>query len=162
LEPPDTLTAGDRALAACVVLVGVAAGLVWASGQLAGLIFGHTWLHLDPAEVAGVLWHLPRHWSYPALAWPAAARGVLPGPVGMYASFVVVTTLACALAGGVLWLWRGAEPSPRPATGPGRSRRQPQGSAAWAGRRELKPLRVRRPEPGRGGLPLGPGLRPAR
>jgi type IV secretion system protein VirD4 len=157
-EPPDTLTAGDRALAACVVLVGVAAGLVWASGQLAGLVFGHAWLHLDPAEVAGVLWHLPRHWSDPALAWPATERSALPGPVGMYASFVVTTTAACALAGGVLWLWRGAEPTTGPARGVSRSRRQPEGSAAWAGRRELRPLRVRRAEPGRVVLGRGGGL----
>ena len=55
----------------CLGLVGVVAGLVWACGQLAALVFGHTWLHLDPVEVAGVLWHLPRHWNDPALACPA-------------------------------------------------------------------------------------------
>jgi len=60
----------------------VVAGLVWACGQLAALVFGRTWLHLDPAEVAGVLWRLPRHWSDPALAWPAVARRVLPGRSG--------------------------------------------------------------------------------
>jgi len=148
-EPLDTLTPGDRALAACVVLVGVAAGLVWASGQLATLVFGHIWLHADPAEVAKVLWRLPHHWHDPALAWPADARRALPGPVGMYACFIVTTAVACVLAGGVLWLWRGAGPSPRPTTGVGWSRRQPEGSAAWAGQRELRPLRVRRPVPGR-------------
>jgi len=154
----DTLTPGDRLLATCLGLSGVTALLVWCSGQLAGLVFGHTWLHLDPADVAGVLWGLRRHLDDPALAWPATVRAVLPGPVGMYACFVVTTAAACVLAGGVLWLWRGAGPSPRPAAGPGRSRRQPEGSAAWAGRRELGPLRLRRPEPGRVVLGRGGGL----
>ena len=40
-----------------------------------------------PADVAHVLWHLPQHWSDPALAWPAEVRGPLPGPAGMYATF---------------------------------------------------------------------------
>src|SRR6266705_6598561 len=65
---------------------GTAGLLVWTSGQLAALTFGHTWLHLAPADIAQVLWHLPHHWNDPALAWPAHAQAVLPGPVGMYAT----------------------------------------------------------------------------
>ncbi len=159
VEPLDTLTPGDRLLVACLVLVGAVAGLVWASGQVAGLVFGHVWLHMDPAEVAWVLWRLPPRWADPALAWPAEARRVLPGPVGMYACFVVTTATACGLTGGVLWLWRGTGPSPRPnSTRVGRSRRPPEGSAAWAGRGELRPLGVRHPEPGRVVLGRGGGL----
>ena len=160
VEPLDTLTPGDRLLAICLGLVGAVAVLVWACGQLAGLVFGHVWLHVDPADLAQVLWRLPRHFDDPALAWPAGVREVLPGPVGMYACFAVTTTAACGLAGGVVWLWRGAGPSPRPVANLGRSRRPPEGSAAWAGRSELRPLRVRHPEPGRvvlgraGGGPL--------
>jgi type IV secretion system protein VirD4 len=116
---------------------------VWASGQLAGLVFGHVWMHLDPAEVVAVLWSLPHHWSDPALAWPRQVCEALPGPVGMYASFVVMTAATTTLAGGALRLWHGATPAP------GGPRRQQEGSAAWASRRELRPLRVRRPEPGR-------------
>jgi hypothetical protein len=71
---PDTLTPGDQLLAAGLGVGAAAGGLVWAAGQLAGLAFGHTWLHLDPAQVAGVLWSLPHHLGDPALAWPASAR----------------------------------------------------------------------------------------
>jgi hypothetical protein len=74
-----------------------AGALAWATGQAAGLVFGQTWLELSPADVAHVLWHLPQHWSDPALAWPAQVREPLPGPAGMYATFI---GLVGGLAGG--------------------------------------------------------------
>jgi hypothetical protein len=70
---------------------------VWASGQLAGLAFGHTWLDVSPGDVAHILRQLPHHWSDPALAWPAEVRGPLPGPAGMYATF---TGLVGGITGG--------------------------------------------------------------
>ena len=154
-RPPDVpgaLSPGDRALAAGVTATAAAAVLVWLSGQLAGLVFGHTWLHLDPADVAGVLWRLPHHWSDPALAWPPRAREALPGPVGMYAMVLVTTVAIASLAGGALRLWHGATPAP------GGPRRKQEGSAAWANGRELRPLRVRQPEPGRVVLGRSVGL----
>jgi len=59
---PDTLTPGDQLLAAGLGVGAAASGLVWASGQLAGLAFGHTWLELEPAEVA-------RCWCSCATTW---------------------------------------------------------------------------------------------
>src|SRR5919198_1607961 len=64
--------------------------LAWLAGQLAGLLFGHTWLHLGPGDVLLILWRLPSTLSDPKQAWPAAARGVLPGPVGLYCSAALV------------------------------------------------------------------------
>src|SRR6266545_4485291 len=62
-----------------------AAGLLaWLSGQLAGLLFGHTWLHLSVGDVVAILWRLPSTLSDPKLAWSTDARRALPGPVGMY------------------------------------------------------------------------------
>jgi len=145
---PDTLTPGDQLLAAGLGVGAAAGGLVWASGQLAGLAFGHTWLHLDPAQVAGMLWSLPHHLGDPALAWPASAREALPGPAGMYGAFTATTAATAATASGVMRLWqRTGLGSP---TAPGaRAKRPAAGSATWASSRELRPLRVRRPEPGR-------------
>src|SRR6266511_3302329 len=145
---PDTLTPGDQLLAAGLGVGAAAGGLVWASGQLAGLAFGHTWLHLDPAQVAGVLWSLPHHLGDPALAWPAPAREALPGPAGMYGAFAATTAAAAGAAGGAMRLWqRAGLGSP---TAPGaRVKRPGAGSATWASPRELRPLRVRRPEPSR-------------
>jgi type IV secretion system protein VirD4 len=145
---PDSLSPGDQLLAAGLGITAAAGGLVWASGQLAGLAFGHTWLHLDPADVAGILWNLPHHFGDPALAWPAPAQKVLPGPVGMYGAFAATTAAASTLAGGALRLWhRLGLGNP---TAPGaRVKRPAAGSATWASPRELGRLRVRRPEPGR-------------
>jgi type IV secretion system protein VirD4 len=88
-RPPDAppfTSPGDQLLALSLGATAGAGALVWATGQLAGLAFGHTWLDVSPADVAHVLWHLPQHWSDPQLAWPAQMRGPLPGPAGMYAT----------------------------------------------------------------------------
>src|SRR6266536_6316786 len=80
---------------------------------------GRAGVGLRTARRAGVRAHLAAPGpgrGRPGAVAPAAplerSGAGLPGPVGMYASFVVVTTAACALVGGVLWLWRGAEPTP--------------------------------------------------
>jgi type IV secretion system protein VirD4 len=70
----------------------LAAGLlVWTVGQVAAVLFGaHHPLSLPAEEMAGVLWRLPSHLDDPAQAWPRSVRGMLPGPVGMYAALVLV------------------------------------------------------------------------
>jgi type IV secretion system protein VirD4 len=82
-DAPLFTSPGDQLLAVGVGAAASAGALVWATGQTAGLVFGQTWLELSPGDVAHVLWHLPPHWSEPALAWPADVRGPLPGPAGM-------------------------------------------------------------------------------
>ncbi len=129
---------------------GAAGALVWASGQLAGLAFGHTWMHLSPADVASIMWHLPHTLSDPALAWPADVRSALPGPVGLYGS---AGTVVGGVAGGTAATVRAVTqylPGRAPGHRPGRehTRRHRQGSV-WAGGRELRLLFVRRPTPGR-------------
>ena len=129
---------------------GAAGLLVWLSGQLAGLMFGHTWMHLSPGDVAAVLWHLPGTLSDPKMAWPADVRGVLPGPVGMYACVAMVVG---GIAGGIAAVVRTVTqylPGRAPGHRPGRehTRRHRKGSV-WAGGRELRLLFVRRPTPGR-------------
>jgi type IV secretion system protein VirD4 len=142
------LSPGDQLLAAGLGLTAGAGGLVWASGQLAGLAFGHAWLDLDPAEVAGVLWNLPHHLGDPAAAWPAPAQQALPGPAGMYGSFAATTAAASTVAGGAMRLWQRAGLG-RPIAPRVRGRQPQAGSATWASPRELGVLRVRRPQPGR-------------
>jgi type IV secretion system protein VirD4 len=129
-----------------------AGALAWATGQAAGLVFGQTWLELSPADVAHVLWHLPQHWSDPALAWPAQVREPLPGPAGMYAAF---TGVVGGLSGGTAAVMRHL---PGRAAGhrPGHER-QAKHAATWAGGRELRLLTVGEPEPGRVILGRTPG-----
>jgi type IV secretory pathway TraG/TraD family ATPase VirD4 len=144
-DAPPFTSPGDQLLAVGLGATGAAGVLVWTSGQLAGLALGHTWLDMSPADVASVLWHLPHHWSDPALAWPADVRGPLPGPAGMYAAFASVVG---GISGGTAAVLRHL---PGRATGhrPGHARPAKHAGAVWASGRELRLLTVRDPEPGR-------------
>jgi hypothetical protein len=101
----------------------------WASGQLAGLLFTHTWLRLEFADLPWITYGWARNWWDPAMAWPAGARGLLPGPVGMYLCLGLVLAAPLTL---VHRIRRGAR---RPGSGwlawtrPARS-----GPAGWASR----------------------------
>jgi type IV secretion system protein VirD4 len=151
--PPFT-SPGDQLLALALGATAGAGALVWASGQLAGLAFGHTWLDLSPADVAHVMLHLPQHWSDPALAWPADVRGPLPGAAGMHTAFA---GLVGGISGGTAAVLRHL---PGRAAGhrPGHERSAKHAGAVWAGNRELRLLTVRHPEPGRVILGSTPGL----
>jgi type IV secretion system protein VirD4 len=144
-QPPPPWSPNEQLLAAALMVTAATGILVWASGQLAGLVFGHTWLHLSPTDVAGVLWRLRHHPGDPALAWPAEARGALPGPVGMYVAVSVIIGLVSGVVGAVLRYWPGHR-SPRSGgpVRPGRAK-----AATWASGWELRALTVRQPEPGR-------------
>jgi type IV secretion system protein VirD4 len=156
-RPPDAppfTSPGDQLLAVGLGATAGAGALVWATGQAAGLAFGHTWLELSPADVAHVLWHLPGHWSDPALAWPTNVRGPLPGPAGMYGAFA---GLVGGLSGGTAAVLRHL---PGRAAGhrPGHPRPAKHAGAVWASGRELRLLTVREPEPGRVILGRTPGV----
>ena len=97
---PDTPIPGDQLLRYGVGAAGVAGGLVWATGQVAGLAFGHTWL-VEPGRAGPGPGQLRQHLGDPQLAWPADAQQALPGPVGMYATFTA-TTAGAGGPGGVL------------------------------------------------------------
>jgi type IV secretory pathway TraG/TraD family ATPase VirD4 len=156
-RPPDAppfTSPGDQLLALSLGATGGVGALVWATGQLAGLAFGHTWLDMTPVHVAHVLWHLPRHWSDPALAWPADVRGPLPSAAGMYTSFA---GLIGSISGGTAAVLRHL---PGRAAGhrPGHPRPAKHAGAVWAGNRELRLLTVREPQPGRVILGRTPGV----
>jgi type IV secretion system protein VirD4 len=155
-RPPDAppfTSPGDQLLAVGLGAAVGAGALVWATGQAAGLLFDQTWLELSPADVAHILWHLPQHWSDPALAWPAAVRDPLPGPAGMYATF---TGLVGGLAGGTAAIL-GHLPGRAAGHRPGHARSAKHGGAVWASGRELRLLTVHEPEPGRVILGRTPG-----
>lgn len=130
-----------------VFVVGGAAasalGVVWAGASLALLVAGNR--PAVPASVAGsAIGSLPAHLTDPAAAWPAPYSELLPGPVVYW----VCTAVAAVLLGGVLFglfkLFGRARV--------GTSSRRPLGVDArprFARARDLRPLLVRSPQPGR-------------
>src|SRR6266545_1887545 len=119
-KPHGSESAVDNLLFVAVGAVSAATMLVWVV-----------------AEVAGVPFHLAKHPGDPRLAWPRSVRGMLPGPVGMYTTLVLVLSLPAALGSAVLgrrFRW---------------DRRLQKQGAQWATRWRLRRLLVLSPRPGR-------------
>lgn len=133
-----------------LALVAIGAGVltaIWMIGALAGLVFGGGWTSIGVSEVAWTAVKLPSHLGDPRAAWPEPIQARLPGAAGFYVSTVLVIG---ALGGLLLLARRVVDLDDLPSIGR-RQRRAP--SARWANRRDLGPLRVQKPEPGR--LTLG-------
>jgi type IV secretion system protein VirD4 len=115
-------------------------GLLWLATSVAALAFGDGWPSLGADDVVRALFGLPGELGDPAKALPRETRRELAGPVGFYAVLAPLLAIVGALAYGGLRIarWSGAPTLRRSAT-----------SARWAGWRDLRPLRVRRAEPGR-------------
>ena len=141
--------ANDTPLFIVIGVVAVIGGLVWLTGQVAGLLASGTWPDVSLAELPGILARLRDHAGDPAAAWPAGVRGRLPGPVGMYATLAGILATPLALGALAWWLHRPPAPAqaashprrPRPAGAaprrvPGRAdaaaARAPQGGAVTA------------------------------
>jgi hypothetical protein len=104
-----------------VLLVGVGVamalvGVVWLAGQVTGLLAGGGWPEVPLAELPGILARLPKHLADPARAWPAAVRGRLPGPAGMYAALAFLFAVPVVLGTLAVWLRRRRTTGPWPAT----------------------------------------------
>lgn len=121
-----------------------ALGLFWFSTSLAAAVFGDGWPHLGAQDAVTALWELPGELGDPARAWPHWVRAGLAGPVGFYFVFGLLVTIMLAL---VIVAVRVAVRGGERVGVPGLRRRAR--SAHWASRRELRDLRLLRPEPGR-------------
>jgi type IV secretion system protein VirD4 len=139
---------GERVLyVALGAVVATALVLVWMSGALAGLLFGAGWTPIDLADAIGVALRWPAHAGDPRVAWPPPARGRLPAAAGIYAVLCLLIGVASGIAALAIRALRDFDlPSIW------RSRERPP-VARWASRRDLAPLRVPAPRPGR--LTLG-------
>jgi type IV secretion system protein VirD4 len=139
---PEHEHAIDMLLLTAGALLLVGTGLLWVVGQVAALLFGaHQRLELRLDDLFGVLLHLPGHYHDPRQAWPAHARELLPGPVGMYSALVLTVWVPVLLVGWVVGRWRL----------PARHGRVPrrQRGARWASLWQLRHLLVVGPRPGR-------------
>jgi type IV secretion system protein VirD4 len=118
--------------AAMLALIGLALGLLlalWLWGGIAGAVFGRGWPRVRFSALLEVVVRLPGRLAHPAQAWPASARGELPGPAGFYGALgLLAAAAACTSAlAARTGLWASM-----------RGRRD---GARWAGGGELRRLR---------------------
>lgn len=134
---PETLL-----IIAAGVVVGVLVS-VWAAGQVAARIFSGVWLPVSFWESPGIVWRLAFDPAQPSNAWPLEVVELIPDPVPYYTTLALLTAIVLgAVAGG--WWWYHHHTS---------ATKDNDTTARWAKPRDLKPLLVRRPQPGR--LTLG-------
>jgi hypothetical protein len=94
----------DYVVVAVVSVVVVAGGGVWATGQLAGLLFRGSWPRVSFGQALLAAVALPRHWADPRQAWPSAVRPHLPGLTGfVVAAFLVTAVLVSAATAAIRW-----------------------------------------------------------
>jgi len=136
VELPD----GEQVLTIAAGVIALACVLVWTAGQLGGRIWAGEWPAESPLDSPHILIGVITNPEDPASAWPPSAAQLIPGPAAYY-TVLFFLTLATAVIVGYGWrLWQ-------------RNTRKDDDGARWAKPRDLKPLLVRRPQPGR--LTLG-------
>ena len=135
-ELPD----GEHVLTVAAGVTAVACLLVWAAGQLAGRIWVGQWPPVSLLDSPLIVIHLITNPEDPGGAWQPAATELVPGPTAFYAVLVFLTLTAAFIVGYGWHLWQ-------------QNARKDDDGARWAKPRDLKPLLVRRPQPGR--LTLG-------
>lgn len=136
--------AGDTAVMVAIITAAAVAAVVWLGAELASLVSGHGRMPAGFGDGFAALVHLPGNMSDPRLAWDGRLLAYLPGPVVYWFS----TSVVVALASGLAWLgWRllrGSNDS--------LDRRERLGvrtQGRLANRRDLRPLLIRVPQPGR-------------
>ena len=136
-DSPD----GDKTLTIITGGLITACLLVWTAGQIAARVWSGIWLPVPLSESPLIAWKLVTNPGQPVQAFPPAAGDPLPGPLPYYATLILVVTVLF-VAGVVGYRWH--DQHHKTADGE---------SARWAKPRDLKPLLIRRPQPGR--LTLG-------
>ncbi len=84
-----------------LMVIGILLGatfMLWLTGQVAGFVHSGRWPTVTLSEMGAVVTRVARHPMDPAAAWPRDVRGLLPGPVLFWATFVVLLAVAVAVA----------------------------------------------------------------
>src|SRR6266498_1419598 len=128
------------------IAVAVLVGALWVTGTVGALLIHGQRPGATLSDMGAVAVRLVRHPGEPAAAWPAPDQRLIPGPAGFYATLLGVACLAGGLA--ILgWRgWRRVE-----AVLPGNRGY----GAAWATRRDLRDLVVRKTTDLSGRIVLG-------
>lgn len=123
-------------------------GLLWLTGALSAALFGAGWTPLGISDLSATAIRLAAHLGDPRLAWPREFRHALPGALGFYVTLAVILAVALLVVGLIGRLL--PEGISSTVLSPNQDR---PASARWAGRSDLRALRVKGAEPGR--LTLG-------
>lgn len=129
---------------AALCTAGAMAAVVWAGASLATAATG-VWLDAGLADAARAAVALPRHLSEPARAWPPPAASQVPGP-WLYWPATLLSLGAAVAGAATAWRWRAATREAGPV---GLRRLGMKGDARFAAARDLAPLIVNGPTPGR-------------
>ncbi len=105
-------TGYDYAFAFLGVVLVVVGGGVWLTGEVAGLLFRGVLPHATFVQALGAAVALPQHLGDPRQAWPASARGGMPGLAG-FAIAAVLVAAVLAVAARFAMRWRLAHRSQR-------------------------------------------------
>jgi type IV secretion system protein VirD4 len=139
--PPRSQANPLETLALATLGLVVAAGAtLWLTGELSGRLFGGGWPGTSIGAMGDVLARFRDHAANPAQAWPRPERRLIPGAVAFYGTLMATLT---PLGAAALLILRHRARSATPNTG----------GARWAGKRDLRLLRVDEPRSGR--LTLG-------
>lgn len=147
-RPPPPTRQSDNTFEMVVLVVvamAVAAGVIlWLGAQTASLVHSRQLLDLDARSVAIALRQVPSAWGDPRAAFEEPARSQLPGPVLFWAC-AVLALAACVAVVNLAWRVFRSDRTPLDR----RSRLGVATEARLATAKELAPLIVRRPQPGR-------------
>jgi type IV secretion system protein VirD4 len=128
-----------------ICVLGVLSGTVWLGAAIASIATGNGALEAGIGEAAVAAVRLPEHLTHPSSAWSLRTADQLPSAL-VYWPSTAVAFVAVALLAIVGWRWW----STARAVGPiGLQRLGVKGSARFASARDLAPLLVAGPMPGR-------------
>jgi type IV secretion system protein VirD4 len=132
---------GERIGLGVIVMLVLVGGLVWLTGQLAGVLFGGGWPDVSTSAFGETLARLPSHLDDPRAAWPRGARTQLPGIAGFIGAVAIELLAAISLIAVV----RGRRRQHAP-----HARDRGRGTAAqWARGSELRTLQLGARDAGR-------------
>jgi type IV secretion system protein VirD4 len=139
---PQQQQFGDGVLVIAVLVLLSMGIVVWAAGEISGLLNSGRLPAASFPDMGRVILKLVSQPGDPAAAWPARSGAVMPGPFLFYGVLVVLLALAVALGAVAIKMW-------------GSLTREPKARAAarWADLRDLRALIVKAPTPSR--LTLG-------
>lgn len=127
--------------------LGLMVWVVWAGGAIAHLTYTGQPPDLDPAEAIQTTANTVLAPADPAAAWPQILGTSPPPALFFYLGWIFAAAFAATAISGLLRATRILNPSTRAPSGGDVE------AARWATRRDLKPLRITGPQPGR--LTLG-------